>query len=338
MKKYQAQGISSQPTPPEVFFNRRQFVSALAVSSIGASVGLSSSAVAQPSPIQVPFQRPDTFPAKRNEKYGEPPAGVPRDLTKREIAATHNNFYEFLPGRGGKVYIYTNKFEVEPWKIEVGGECNNPMTLDLDDVFAFPHEERVYHFRCVERWSMNVPWSGFPLAELLKKADPKASAKYVRFVTANVPEQMPGITSNEGKHYPWPYFEALRIDEAMNELAFAVTGAYGEPLLKQHGSPIRIAAPWKYGYKNPKSIVKIEFTKEQPKTFWQVQPHEYGFLSNVNPNIPHPRWSQATSFWLGTEDSFETPMFNGYAEQVAKLYPDEPTTPQKPLKPGQVAR
>ncbi|MEM9407666.1 MAG: protein-methionine-sulfoxide reductase catalytic subunit MsrP [Acidobacteriota bacterium] len=333
-----ARGISLDPTPPEVFFDRRQFVGALAASGFGIAAGLSSPAGAQPSPIQVPFERPDVFPAKRNEAYAAPPAGVPKDLTVREIAASHNNFYEFLPGRGGPVVNYIQGFEVQPWKIEVSGECNNPMTLDLDDLFAFEHEERVYHFRCVERWSMNVPWSGFPLKKLIEKADPKSSAKYVRFETLNRPEQMPGITSNDGKHYPWPYFEALRMDESMHDLAFAVTGAYGDPLLKQHGAPIRIAVPWKYGYKNPKSIAKIEFVKDEPNTFWQVQPHEYGFLSNVNPNIPHPRWSQATSFWLGTEDSFDTPLFNGYAEQVAGLYPDEPMKLQKPLRPGQRAR
>ncbi len=338
MKKYHARGISLEPTPPEVFFNRRKFVAALAVGGIGASVGLSRSALAQPSPIQVPFQRPDVFPAKRNDKYGAPPEGVPTKMTQREIAGSHNNFYEFLPGRGGPVFMYSGKFQVEPWKVEVTGECNNPMTLDLDDLFAFEHEERVYHFRCVERWAMNVPWSGFPLRKLIEKADPKSEARHVRFITAKVDDQMPGVTSSDGRHYPWPYHEALRIDEAMNDLAFVATGVYGEPLLRQHGAPVRIAVPWKYGYKNPKSIVKIEFLKDEPSTFWQVQPHEYGYLSNVNPFIPHPRWSQATSFWLGSDEKFATPFLNGYAEQVASLYPDEPKTLQKPLRPGQKAR
>jgi sulfoxide reductase catalytic subunit YedY len=158
----------------------------------------------------------------------------------------------------------------------------------------------------------------------------------VRFLSANKPDQMPGI--REAHWYPWPYFEALRLDEAMNELAFVATGVYGAPLPKQHGAPVRIVVPWKYGYKNPKSIVRIELVREEPKTFWQMQPHEYGFLSNINPNIPHPRWSQEISYWLENQEGFPTQIFNGYAEQVASLYPDEPRTPQKPLQPGQIAR
>ena len=282
-----------------------------------------------------PLQRPGVFPAPRNSKYVLPES-LRSQLTPRDTAASHNNFYEFLPGRGGPVWRYAGDFEVEPWKVEIRGECNNPMTLDLDDIFNFPHEERVYHFRCVERWAMNVPWSGFPLRLLIEKADPKPSARFVRLISARRPGQMPGI--RQASHYPWPYHEALRLDEAMNELALAVTGVYGEPLLKQHGAPIRVVVPWKYGYKNPKSIVKIEFVRKEPKTFWQIQPHEYGFLSNVNPNIPHPRWSQARSRWLDDDAWFETPIFNGYAEYVAHLYPDEPRTLQQALRQGQKAR
>ena len=221
-------------------------------------------------------------------------------------------------------------------EVEISGECNNPMTLDLDDLFAFDHEERVYHFRCVERWAMNVPWSGFPLSKLLERADPTSAARHVRFETAVKSEQMPGVTGSPW--YPWPYHEALRLDEAMNELAMVVTGVYGEPLLRQHGSPVRIIVPWKYGYKSPKSIVKIEFVREEPSTFWQLQPHEYGFLSNINPNIPHPRWPQNVSYWLDTEEQFATPIYNGYNDYVSDLYPDEPREPQRPLRPGQTAR
>ena len=282
-----------------------------------------------------PFKRVTFFPAARNSKY-KIPESIAAPLTPRELAASHNNFYEFLPGRGGPVWQRIDDFKVEPWKVEIGGECNNPMTLDLDDLFKFEHEERVYHFRCVERWAMNVPWSGFRLSELVQRADPKASAKFIRFTTAQKPSQMPGM--RESSNYPWPYREALRIDEAMNELAFLATGIYGEPLLKQHGSPIRLVVPWKYGYKNPKSIVKIEFLTRQPRTFWQIQPHEYGFISNVNPFIPHPRWSQAESFWLGNQERFRTPIFNGYDPYVAALYPDEPRTLQEPLREGQIAR
>jgi sulfoxide reductase catalytic subunit YedY len=264
------------------------------------------------------------------------PAGLSAELTPRRAAASHNNFYEFLPGRGGPVWKHVGDFQVKPWKVEISGACSKPITLDLDDLFAFAHEERLYHFRCVERWAMNVPWSGFPLRKLLEKVEPKPKAKYVRFVSAHSPEQMPGLQA--AAHYPWPYQEGLRLDEAMNELALVVTGVYGEPLLRQHGAPVRIIVPWKYGYKNPKSIVRIELTAKEPSFFWQIHPHEYGFLSNVNPNIPHPRWSQERSYWLHNQEWFPTPLFNGYGEYVAHLYPDEPLTPRRPLRPGQIAR
>ena len=281
------------------------------------------------------LQRPDVYPTTRNPGYVLPES-FRQELTPRETAASHNNFYEFLPGRGGPVWEHVDAFEAEPWKIEVKGLCHKPQTFDLDALFAIPHEERLYHFRCVERWAMNVPWSGFPLSKLLAKVEPKSNAKFVRFESVNRPDQMPGIGASSW--YPWPYHEALRIDEAMNELALVVTGVYGQPLLKQHGAPVRIIAPWKYGYKSPKSIVKIELTSKQPRTFWQVQEHEFGFLSNINPFIPHPRWSQAESYWLDTQERFDTPIFNGYEKYVADLYPDEPRTPQKPLRVGQVAR
>lgn len=334
-RDYLADVPEHEVTPPEVFFGRRQFITAMALGILGGPRAFSMSTPSV-SLLEPPFRRPEVFPAKPNEAYTVP-AGVERkDLTPREEAAAHNNFYEFLPGRGGPVWRLVDEFEVEPWKVEVTGECNKPLTLDLDDLFAFPQEERVYHFRCVERWAMNVPWTGFPLRKLLEKVEPKSSARFVRFVSAERRGQMPGL--NHG-YYPWPYHEGLRMDEAMNELALVVTGVYGEPLLKQHGAPVRIIVPWKYGYKNPKSIVKVELTKSEPKTFWQSQqPEEYGFLSNVNPNIPHPRWSQSESYWLDTRDSFPTPLFNGYEKFVAELYPDEPRTPQEPLVPGQKAR
>lgn len=338
-QKYRAQVPSHRITPPDVFFDRRRFLGALGMGVLAAPVtGCLARAAQRPqdSLLDVPFERPDVFPAPRNAAYVVPPS-IGGDLTPREAAASHNNFYEFLSGRGGPVWQFCGDFEVNPWQVEITGECRNPMTLDLDDLFAFEHEERVYHFRCVERWSMNVPWSGFPLRRLIEKADPTDRARFVRFETARVPAQMPGLASSPW--YPWPYQEALRLDEAMNDLTLAVTGVYGEPLLRQHGAPIRIVVPWKYGYKNPKSIVKIEFLRDEPKVFWQVTiPHEYGFLSNVNPNIPHPRWSQGESYWLGTEEWFRTPIFNGYDEYVGTLYPDEPREPQRPLRKGELAR
>ncbi len=334
IKDYERLLPDREPTPPDVFFNRRQIVAGLGLGTLALAAPRSSAAAAR-QPVEVPFSRPEVFPAKRNEKY-KLPEGISTDLTPREVAAQHNNFYEFLPGRGGPVWEHTEDFEVTPWKVEITGECNKPQTLDLDALFAFEQEERLYHFRCVERWAMNVPWTGFPLRKLIEKAEPTSKAKYVRFDTAKVDSQMPGI--KEAHWYPWPYHEALRIDEATNELAMVVTGIYGEPLLKQHGAPVRIIVPWKYGYKNPKSIVKIEFVEKEPKCFWQIQPHEYGFISNINPNIPHPRWSQKVSYWLHNRGQFATQIFNGYGEYVAGLYPDEPKTLQKALTQGQIAR
>ncbi|REJ83095.1 MAG: protein-methionine-sulfoxide reductase catalytic subunit MsrP [Acidobacteria bacterium] len=341
-------------TPPEVFWDRRRIVRGLSLgiglaalplpaaarsaagrSGRGAQESAGAAEEKERTPLDVPLRRPEIFPAQRNPAFTIP-TGIAPQQTERLLAATHNNFYEFLPGRGGPVWEHTADFEVEPWSVEVVGECAKPRTFDLDALFSFAQEERLYHFRCVERWAMNVPWSGFPLRKLLEAVEPSSKAKHVRFVTARRDEQMPGV--REASYYDWPYYEGLRIDEATHPLTFAVMGAYGEPLLKQHGAPIRIAVPWKYGYKSPKSIVRIELVEEQPRTFWQRQPHEYGFLSNVNPYIPHPRWPQTTSYWLGSEEPFETQLFNGYAEQVAGLYPDEPRTPQQPLTQGQIAR
>ncbi|NIS59581.1 MAG: protein-methionine-sulfoxide reductase catalytic subunit MsrP [Proteobacteria bacterium] len=336
-RKFRADIPSLEPNAPEVFFGRRKFLTAMAMGILGVPRVFSSVYANEDkgNPLSEPLKRPDVFPASRTTKY-QLPSGLKRDLTPRKVAARYNNFYEFLPGHGGPVWKYVDNFEVVPWRIEITGECNNPMTIDLDDLFKFEHEDRVYHFRCVERWAMNIPWSGFSLSKLIKKADPKSSAKFVRFLSANRPDQMPGLKSSPS--YPWPYHESLRMDEAMNELTMVVTGVYGKPLLKQHGAPVRIVVPWKYGYKSPKSIVRIEFLSNQPDNFWQIQPHEYGFLSNVNPNIPHPRWSQEQSFWLGSGEWFPTPIFNGYERYVAHLYPDEPRAPQKSLRPGQIAR
>lgn len=329
-------------TPAEAFFNRRRFIGACAAAAtIGpiacAKAGGSASGQDDEAMLTPPFERPDVFPAARNDEYEIPEAITRRKLTPRAVAANHNNFYEFLPGRGGPVWKNASDFTVTPWSIEITGECNNPMTVTLDDLFKIKHEERIYHFRCVERWAMNIPWTGFPLHKMLKQAKPTDEAKFVRFESALKREEMPGV--RESPSYPWPYFEGLRIDEAMHDLAFIVTGAYGKVLLKQHGAPARLAVPWKYGYKGPKSIVKIEFVRDQPQTFWRkLQPHEYGFLSNVNPNIPHPRWSQARSQWLENRKEFNTPIFNGYEKYVADLYPDEPRTLQQPLRPGQIGR
>jgi sulfoxide reductase catalytic subunit YedY len=257
-------------------------------------------------------------------------------LTPREKAAAHGNFAEFLPGRGGPVFRYVHSFDVADWKVQVAGECERPRIFDLGDLDAIEHEERAYRFRCVEGWAMNVPWTGFPLRKLLDRVRPLSSARFVAFTSALEPEEMPGV--REAPYLPWPYVEGLRMDEALSDLTLLATGAYGHPLLKQHGAPVRVVVPWKYGFKSPKSVVRMDLTRERPRTFWQIRPHEYGFLANVNPNIPHPRWSQETSYRLDTGETFATALFNGYGEQVAALYPDEPREPLRPLRPGELAR
>ena len=357
-RRYFADIPSRRITPPEVFFGprppqigRRRFLSTVGGGLLATSAAARAAAQAQASLLEVPFERPDVFPAARNADYalpyrilnavpvlgGSSGRGDTSNPTPREAAAAHNNFYEFLAGRGGPVWQFCGDFEVQPWQVEVSGACHRPATLDLDDLFAFEHEERLYHFRCVERWAMNVPWTGFPLRRLLEQVEPTSDARYVRFESIVVRDQMPGVRS--AGWYPWPYHEGLRLDEAMHELTLLATGVYGEPLLRQHGAPVRLVVPWKYGYKSAKSIVKIELTREQPGTFWSAeQPHEYGFLSNVNPNIPHPRWPQNVSHWLDTEEQFVTPIFNGYGSYVESLYPDEPRRPQRPLSEGRTAR
>jgi sulfoxide reductase catalytic subunit YedY len=318
-------------TPPSIFFDRRRFLEALGL-GLAAAAGASRSLDARSSEgmLSPPIDREDAFPAARNSSYDLP------SVTPRDKAAAHGNFLEYLPGRGGPVWRYMESFEAAPWALEIGGECERPQVLDLDDLFALEQEERVYRFRCVEGWAMNVPWTGFPLRRLLDRVRPLTSARFVAFTSALRPGEMPGVRAS--RYLPWPYVEGLRMDEAMNELTLVATGAYGRPLLKQHGAPVRIVVPWKYGYKSPKSIVRVELTREAPRTFWQIRPREYGFLANVNPNVPHPRWSQESSYWLDTGETFPTPLFNGYADQVGALYPDEPRSLLPPLRPGKFAR
>ncbi|MGH9662556.1 MAG: protein-methionine-sulfoxide reductase catalytic subunit MsrP, partial [Bryobacteraceae bacterium] len=243
-----------------------------------------------------------------------------RPITEEWAATGYNNFYEFDPQDKQAVKDKVGAFVTSPWKIDVAGLVNKPQTLDLDDLLKkMPFEERLYRFRCVEAWSMAVPWTGFPLAELVKLVEPKPAAKYIRFVTVNRPKEMPGIV--QANWYPWPFFEGLRLDEAMNPLAMLVTGLYGKPLPKQNGAPVRVITPWKYGYKSIKSIVRIEFAEKQPPTFWnKLQPLEYGFYSNVNPTKHHPRWSQAHEKVIPTMMRRETLMHNGYGQWVAGLY------------------
>jgi sulfoxide reductase catalytic subunit YedY len=288
-----------EATPESVYLNRRQILAA------AGFLGTAALLKAGDSP----------YPAKRNPEFT-----LDRPITEEAAAAGYNNFYEFDANNKEAVKDKVGKFTISPWKVDVVGLVNKPATFELDDlVRTMPLEERLYRHRCVERWSMAIPWTGFPLSELIKKVDPKPEAKFIRFVTAERPKEMPGLAS--APWYPWPYQEGLRMDEAMNPLAILTTGMYGKPLYKQNGAPIRMIVPWKYGYKSGKSIVKIEFVKKQPSTLWNtLQPGEYGFYSNVNPNKPHPRWSQQIEQFIPTMERKKTLLYNGYEQWVAKLY------------------
>jgi sulfoxide reductase catalytic subunit YedY len=258
---------------------------------------------------------PPLYPAPRNPAFNPKWA-----LTDPSVAGSYNNFYEFSFVKD-RVKDLTGKFVTSPWSIQIGGLVEKPMTLTFDQLLALaPLEERVYRFRCVEAWAMIVPWTGFPLAKLIEKAAPKPEAAFLRFETCNRPDQFPGLARLP--NYPWPYFEGLRLDEAMSPLTLVATGIYGKPVPKQHGAPVRIVVPWKYGYKSIKSVVKIDFVKAQPATFWETLARdEYPFESNVNPKIPHPRWSQAAERMIDTNDWVKTQPYNGYGSFVAKLYP-----------------
>lgn len=323
-------------TPHAVYANRRSFIKTMSLGAIGAATGTSGLACAQDDarsstaegPLDtIPDDAPrEGYPAPRNPDYP-----VDRTITERELASGYNNFYEFKnQGDLKEVWPLTDKYDPFPWTLEVRGLVEDEFTMDVAQLLhEVELEERLYRFRCVEAWAMTVPWTGFPLRALVERCKPLARAKYVRFVCADRPNEMPGLRSD---WYPWPYHEALRMDEATNELAFVATGLYGEPLPKQNGSPLRLVLPWKYGYKGPKAFVRLEFTEQQPPTFWnELHPQEYGFLSNVNPNIPHPRWSQAQEELLGSDEKVETRLFNGYGEWVADLYPDEPRSRTDPM-------
>ncbi len=247
------------------------------------------------------------------------PAFAPgRALTEEKYATTYNNYYEF--GESKNIWRDAQALKQRPWTIKLDGMMAKPRTIDIDDLLKqVSTEERIYRHRCVEAWAMTVPWTGFPLSQLLKIAEPLSSAKYVVFETAQ-DKTMSGLNA---PFYPWPYVEGVTIDEAANDLAFISTGLYGKPLPPQSGGPIRLTLPWKYGFKSAKAIVKITFTDKRPKTFWEeIGPSEYGFWANVNPAVAHPRWSQASERLLGSDERVPTQIFNGYAEQVAALYSD----------------
>jgi len=243
--------------------------------------------------------------------------------TSESDVTSYNNFYEFGTGKEDPAR-HSGKFKTEPWTLQIDGLVNKPLTLDMDQILKLaPLEERIYRLRCVEAWSMVVPWVGYSLSALLKQASPQGSARFVRFETAADPETMPGLRS---RILAWPYMEALRLDEAMHPLTLLATGLYGKSLPVQNGAPVRLIVPWKYGFKSAKSLVRITLTDTMPESSWmKVAPHEYGFYANVNPEVPHPRWSQATERVIGSgffATKKPTLPFNGYAEDVAGLYAD----------------
>jgi sulfoxide reductase catalytic subunit YedY len=294
-------------TPEPVYLNRREILKA---SGFSLMSGLAATALADRALAQI-TNTASLYPAPRNSKYA-----IERRVTPEAISTNYNNFYEF--GTQKDVARAAEALEPRPWEVRIDGMVEKEMIFDADDlVRRMPLEERLYRHRCVEAWSMTVPWTGFPLASLVELAQPRSGAKYLRMETFLDPD----MASGQRSFYPWPYVEGLTMAEATNELAFVVTGAYGKPVAKAMGAPIRVHLPWKYGFKSIKSIVRFSFVEEQPLNFWQqIQGGEYGFWANVNPDVPHRRWSQARERDITTGEMIPTRIFNGYGEFVAGLY------------------
>lgn len=300
-------------TPERQVLSRRRLLGGMA----GASAAALAGAAATPARARPEDEDPsrDLYPAPTHPDHGD--AGRP--LSDKSDVTTHVNFFEFSEPRFLDPLQWWT--EIRPWTIRVEGLVAEPFTIDIDDLLArMTLEERVYRLRCVEAWAITVPWTGFPLRDLVELADPLGSAKYVRFETFMDTDRAP---FQRVPMIPWPYVEGLTVEEAVNELAFVGTGMYGKPLLRQNGTPIRTVLPWKYGFKSIKSVVRISFTEERPVSFWEeFEGESYGFWANVNPDVPHPRWSQETEELLGTEEDVPTRLFNGYGDYVAHLYPD----------------
>ena len=305
--------FSSEITPQAVYESRRKFIARMAA---GAAVGSALWEMANREAFAANAPAAQKFAGKLNPAYS-----TMEKQTPFKDASTYNNFYEFGTDKSEPA-ANADTLKTRPWTVSIEGEVKKPMTLDLDSLTRLaPLEERVYRLRCVEGWSMVIPWVGFSLSELIKKVEPTGNAKYIEFITLADKKQMPGVGS---RVLEWPYVEGLRMDEAMHPLTLLTMGMYGQVLPNQNGAPVRVIVPWKYGFKSAKSIVKIRFVKDQPKTAWNVSaPSEYGFYSNVNPEVDHPRWSQATERRIGEDGFFQkkrkTLMFNGYP-QVASLY------------------
>jgi sulfoxide reductase catalytic subunit YedY len=313
---------SSEITPEHLYLNRRQYIAASG--AIAATTVLSACGIATPA---TPTTAPSSSAASATSSAASNGAQSSQanrttdelgdKLTPFDTVTNYNNFYEFSLDKEGVAPLSKN-FKTSPWSIQVGGLVNKPGTFSIDDLLKFTQEERIYRLRCVEAWSMVIPWMGFPLSKLLAQVEPTSNAKYVRFETLLDRNQMPG--QRDG-YFKWPYAEGLRLDEAMHDLTILATGLYGKPLPPQDGAPIRLVAPWKYGFKGVKSIVKIDLVDTMPVSFWMDSaPNEYGFYANVNPDVSHPRWSQASERRIGELTRRKTLMFNGYTDQVASLY------------------
>jgi sulfoxide reductase catalytic subunit YedY len=299
----------SAATDEAVFHGRRRLIQGIAVGSILAP-GLLRGGLALAG--DEPDPSAGLYPAKKNPKYT-----LDRPVTDEKASTTYNNFYEY--GTDKSIWRDAQQLKTRPWTIKIDGMVEKPITVDIDDLLKkMPLEERLYRHRCVEAWSMAVPWSGFPLAALVAMAKPLGSAKYLKMVTFMDPSMAP---EQKKFFYPWPYTEGLTMAEASNELSFISTGMYGHVMPKQDGAPLRLTVPWKYGFKSVKSVNHFEFTDQRPKTYWEaLQSSEYGFWANVNPEVPHPRWSQATERVIGTDERKPTQLYNGYGEFVASMY------------------
>ena len=300
---------SSEITDKELYLNRRQFIRTASLGAAGLGSGLLVPGLLGPMS--------EARGATKLTGVGKSAFSTDEPLTPLKDITSYNNFYEFGTGKSDP-QRNSKDFKTRPWTVTVEGEVHKPKTFGIEELLKMPLEERVYRMRCVEAWSMVIPWIGFELSHLIKAVEPTAKAKYIQFVTLHDPEQMPGQRRGV---LDWPYLEGLRIDEAMNPLAILGVGLYGEVLPNQNGAPIRVVVPWKYGFKSIKSIVKVRFVEKQPATAWNVAgPQEYGFYSNVNPTVNHPRWTQASERRIGDFFRRKTLMFNGYEEQVAHLY------------------
>ncbi len=305
-------------TPEKQYTSRREFIKALGVVGVSAAV----LAACQEKPFLPGGEIPANIEAA-SETGPSPHAGRLTDelgdaLTSYDDVISYNNFYEFTTDKEGVVRLAEN-FQTSPWEVQIGGLVENPGTLSIDEIRRqYPTEERIYRMRCVEGWSMVIPWQGFPLAALLEDVQPTSDAKFVRFESIYDPKELPG---QKNKYFPWPYVEGLRLDEAYNDLTILATGLYGKDLLPQNGAPVRLVVPWKYGFKSIKSITKIDLVSEMPVSLWmESAPNEYGFYANVNPDVDHPRWSQATERRIGELSRRASLLFNGYEQEVTNLY------------------